>query len=72
MCEQMINVNSSNIESVGYNEDLKIVCVKFLNGSLYTYSGVPKVEFNSLKGAISVGRYLNGNFKNIYPYERIS
>ena len=72
MCEQMINVNSSNIESVGYNEDLKIACVKFLNGSLYTYSGVPYTEFNNLISATSIGSYLNRNFKNVYPYERIN
>ena len=72
MCEQMINVKSSNIESVGYDKNLKIVCVKFLNGSLYTYKGVPSSEFNNLKNAASVGSYLNRNFKNIYSYERIS
>lgn len=72
MCEQMINVKSSNIESVGYDENLKIVYVKFLNGSIYTYKGVSNSEFNNLKNAVSVGSYLNRNFKDIYPYERIS
>ncbi|QOY55710.1 KTSC domain-containing protein [Candidatus Sulfurimonas marisnigri] len=72
MCNEMINVKSSNVESVGYDEDLKIVCVKFLNGSLYTYKGVPNSEFNNLKNATSVGSYLNRNFKNVYQYERIS
>lgn len=71
MCSDMVNVSSSNIESVGYDEGSQTVCVKFLNGSIYTYKGVPKHEFEALKDAPSVGSYLHRNFKNVYPYERI-
>ncbi len=72
MCEdKMIEVSSSNIQSVGYEETTETVCVRFLNGSLYIYKGVPLHEFEGLKDAPSVGSYLHRNFKNIYPYERI-
>ncbi len=71
MCEKMIRVSSSNIESVGYVAATETVCVKFLNGSVYAYKGVPLSEFEGLKNAPSVGSYLHRNFKNVYPYERI-
>jgi len=48
MCTDMVNVSSSNIESVGYSENDQIVCLRFLNGSLYIYKGVPKHEFEAL------------------------
>lgn len=69
--DEMEAVQSSNIESVGYDEADQEVYVKFLNGSVYVYRGVPAHEYEGLKNAPSVGSYLHRNFKNVYPYERI-
>ena len=68
---EMIQVTSSNIDKVGYDSDNQTVYVQFLNGSTYIYKGVPEFEFENLKNAPSVGSYLNRNYKNVYPYERI-
>lgn len=68
---EMIQVSSSNISAVGYDKENQITYVRFLNGSTYIYKGVPEFEFENLKNAPSIGSYLNRNFKNIYPYERI-
>jgi len=67
----MTPVSSSNIESIGYNEQEEIVYVRFLNGSLYVYKGVPIHEYENLLQAPSHGSYLHRNYKNVYPYERI-
>jgi len=67
----MIPVESSNVESVGYDEASETVYVRYLNGTLYIYKGVPKWEFENLKDAPSIGSYLHRNYKNVYPYERI-
>lgn len=69
--DEMIAVESSNIESVGYDEVEQEVYVKFLNGSVYVYRGVPSHDFEGLRDAPSVGSYLHRNFKNVYAYERI-
>ena len=69
--DEMIAVQSSNIESVGYDENDEEVYVKLLNGSVYVYRGVPLHDFEGLRDTPSVGSYLHRNFKNIYPYERI-
>lgn len=66
---EMHPVSSSNIAAVGY--DSEIVYVQFLDGSTYAYKGVAEHEYENLLTASSVGSYLNRNFKNIYPYERV-
>ena len=68
---EMQPVSSSNISSVGYDAENQAVYVAFLNGSTYAYKGVPEHEFENLRTAPSVGSYLNRNFKNVYPYERV-
>lgn len=68
---EMIPVSSSNIESIGYDEQNQQVYVGFLNGSLYVYKGVSLHEFENLRDAPSLGSYLHRNYKNVYPYERI-
>lgn len=65
-------VSSSNISAVDYDADNKTVFIQFLNGSIYAYKGVPEHEFENLRTASSVGSYLNRNYKNVYPYERVS
>jgi len=67
----MIPVSSSNIESIGYDEQNEQVYVRFLNASLYIYKGVPLQEFENLRDSPSLGSYHHRNFKNVYPYERI-
>lgn len=71
MSIEMENVSSSNIDSVGYDEENQIVYVRFMNQALYIYKGVSLFEFQGLKNAPSVGSYLHRNFKNVYPYQRI-
>lgn len=67
----MIEVSSSNVGSIGYDENLQLLYIRFLNGSLYIYKGVPIMEFHGLLNASSVGSYLHRNIKNLYPYERL-
>jgi hypothetical protein len=67
----MTKVSSSNIDEIGYDEQNQEVYVRFLNNSLYVYKGVPVHEYQNLLTAPSHGSYLNRNFKNVYPYERI-
>lgn len=69
---EMHPVSSSNIAAVGYDADNQIVYVQFLNGSIYAYKGVLEHEFENLRTAASVGSYLNRNYKNVYPYEKVA
>jgi len=69
---EMIPVASSNVESIGYDEQQQILYVRFLSGTTYKYLNVPLIEFEQLKNAPSIGSYMHRNIKSFYPYERIS
>jgi len=68
---EMQQVSSSNIAAVGYDSENQTVYVQFLSGATYAYKGVQEHEFENLRTASSVGSYLNRNYKNVYPYERV-
>ena len=65
------NVQSSNIESVGYNPESKELLVCFKNGYDYRYYGVPIEEFQELLAAGSKGKYLNAHIKDKYRYKKV-
>jgi hypothetical protein len=71
MIPEMTPVSSSNIAEIGYDASIQEVYVRFLNGSLYVYKGVPQFEFDGLLNAPSIGSYLHRNYKNVFPYERV-
>ena len=62
-------VISSNIESVGWGNDL--LNVKFKTGAVYQYENVKKETYELLIGAESVGRAFNTLIKNSYNYKKI-
>jgi len=66
-----INVESSNIESIGYDSKSQTLEIEFLNGSLYQYFDVPEHIFSALMNADSHGKYLNANIKGIYRFSKV-
>ena len=68
---EMIHVESSNVEAVGYDEDSSTLQVEFKNGGLYQYFDVPIHIFEGLRDASSVGQYLATNIKGIYRYSKV-
>lgn len=68
----MIPVSSSNVMSVGYDDGNQALHVQFKGNRCYVYSGVPKVKFDELVCATSIGSYLNQNIKNVYPAARVA
>jgi len=68
---EMIPVSSSNVDSIGYDENNQLLYVSFLSNTMYVYKGVSISEFEGLIAAPSVGSYLHRNIKNLYPYERV-
>jgi hypothetical protein len=64
-------VSSSNLHSVGYDSNTRILEVGFLTGSVYQYSGVPESIYQGLMSAGSHGRYLANYIKGRYSYRRV-
>jgi len=63
-------VQSSNIASVGHEENTLVV--KFKNGTVYTYDGVSAAEMENLVSASSIGKHFICNIKGQYAYKRHS
>lgn len=68
----MIDVVSSNLSQVGYEEENQTLKVVFKNGDLYHYFGVPKEVFELMLKSESIGKFFNQHVKNKYQYGKIS
>lgn len=52
---KMEPVKSSNVDSVGYDPDFKVMAVRFKSGGTYHYHDVPASHHAELVGAKSIG-----------------
>lgn len=64
-------VSSSNLRSVGYDPETRVLEVEFHHGGVYQYFGVPASVYSSLMSVGSHGSYLHSHVKGVYPYTRI-
>jgi hypothetical protein len=64
-------VESSNIVSVGYDPNTRILEVEFKGAALYRYLDVPPEIYLELRASASKGSFLNCNIKPHYSYERV-
>ncbi len=62
-------VTSSNIASIGYDEEAQTLEVEFLTGETYQYFDVPMSVYQELMSTASHGRYLNQYIKGKYRFE---
>ncbi len=64
-------VVSSELRTVGYDCDNKILEIEFNNGGVYRYFGLPLNEYSGLMTAPSKGRYFNQRIRKKYECVRI-
>ncbi len=70
---ERVQVESSNLASVGYNPETTTLEIEFHSGDIYQYSGVPEDVHQGLMNAESKGKYFHRNIKNAgYPYTKVS
>lgn len=65
-------VDSSNLNSVGYDADTETLEVEFRNGGVYQYFEVPPSTHQNLLDAPSLGSYFNSHIRNSYGQRRVS
>lgn len=68
---QRQDVSSSQIKSIGYEEDTETLEVEFNTGAIYQYAGVPAETHTDLMAASSHGRFLNQQIKGVYDYTKM-
>lgn len=64
-------VTSSNIRSIGYEDEPNILEIEFHSGGIYQYFEVPKSVYEALMGASSHGSFFHKNIRNKYRYTKI-
>ncbi len=67
---EMIYVDSSNVEAIGYDDGTQELHVQFLSGGYYIYHNVPRGVFDGLMNAPSKGSFLNREVKGVYQFTK--
>lgn len=64
-------VSSSNVVSVGYDQNTMTLEVEFKDGALYQYFDVPVAVYEELVQASSIGSFLHAHIRYNYRYDRL-
>jgi hypothetical protein len=62
---------SSNIQSVRYDSETRILEVTFLNGGVYQYFEVPEHVSRDFEQSPSKGEYLAAHIKGQFRYSKV-
>lgn len=65
-------VFSSHLRQIGYDEDLRLLQIRFWNGRLYEYYGFPKSLWTRFLKVKSKGKFFWRNIRTVYPYSIIN
>lgn len=66
-----IEVKSSVLTTVKYDENAKTLDVEFHSGAVYRYADVPAETFQNLLSAKSKGRYFGAHIRKCFAAERL-
>jgi len=66
-----IPVSSSNIRSIGYDNQTAILEVEFMSGDVYQYFNIPEHLYQQFLNASSHGQFLNDNIRYNYRYQKV-
>jgi hypothetical protein len=67
----MVSVQSSQLQSIGYDSETRQAHVLFKNGALYEYDAVEEDVVNGIISASSPGQAFLNSLKFGYEYRRI-
>ncbi len=65
-------VQSSDLQSIGYDQNTNVLEIEFKSGGIYQYFKVPESIYVGLVNASSKGTYFHNRIKEHYKYKRIS
>jgi len=68
---EWVEVESSNIEAIGYIKETKELMVQFTSGVVYAYYDVPEEVYQDFLDAESKGKYLAEHIKDAYKYDKV-
>ena len=66
-----VEVTSTSLQSIGYDQASKLLEVEFRSGAVYHYHDVPYRVARGLASATSVGAYFMRHIRGAYGYARV-
>lgn len=69
---ELVSVDSSMIQAVGYDSTSEELEVLFNSGKTYRYKGVPRTVYEELLTADSKGQYMRANVIGVYLDYQVS
>ena len=66
-----INVSSTNLSRVRYDDNKNILEIDFQGGRVYQFFDLPKQVFEGLLNAESKGKFFHEQIKGHYRYARV-
>ena len=66
-----MDVDSTAIREIDYDAERAKLLVRFVNGHLYVYVGVPGEVHRSFVEAESKGRFFQAEIRDRYPFNRV-
>jgi hypothetical protein len=67
-----IDVDSSCIDAIAFDNSSNILKIRFQNGSVYQYSDFDRLKFSDFRNASSHGRFFHQEIKDFYSCSRLS
>jgi len=67
---EMIFVDSTNVQAIGYDDATQDLHVQFVDGGSYIYHQVPRNIFDAFMGAPSKGSFFNREVRGIYQFTK--
>jgi hypothetical protein len=68
---QPVQLHSTSLQAVAYQEQLGLLELEFRNGAVYHYFDVSESTYQALLRAESKGRHFNHYIRNRFAYARI-
>lgn len=68
---QEVEVGSEVIAGIAYDDASRACEVRFANGRVYRYDGVPRSVFDWWMRAPSKGAFFNRKVRDVYPYREL-
>ena len=66
----LLKNDSVVIDSFDYDEQQKVLKIKFKSGSIYKYNDVPELVYKELKESPSAGQYFNAKIRDRFGFDR--
>jgi hypothetical protein len=67
--QELIKVNSSNVEMIGFDDNN--IFVQFKNGGIYQYHKTDREVYDNLKKSESIGKHLNTSIKGRFEFNKL-